>query len=450
MQITLETMRRFAGPKASAEILQAIVDVAPVVLPKYGITTPARMRQFFSNIAVESAGFTTIREENLTYTTTKRLRQVWPSRFPTDAAAAPFVRNPQKLANTVYANRMGNGAPSTGDGFRFRGRSLPQLTGKDAYLAIGAIMGLDLAANPHLICELPHILEAAAAFWKWKGAALVRAADAGQTSAVRKIWNGGTTGLNDVLAWLARADKVFTSPLEAAARPASLLAEPVADELPAEPEADGERDGEIPVEDEQDENLQVALPPVTEKVEATAAEESAATLSAAEIEAVQRRLKALKYHELGMIDGKWGGRLCAAIAAFKNDRHLSGEPVIDDALKAELDAAEAEGWTRPISPERANGVPEGSRVVDAAQKQGTTGLVATVIGIVTGIGSWLSDKFDAVRETIEPLRPLFRPIGHFIVDHWPVVLIAGGAFIAWQSARVWHARVQDHREGKTT
>lgn len=94
--------------------------------------------------------------------------------------------------------------------------------------------------------------------------------------------------------------------------------------------------------------------PVTEKVEQTAAEDAARELAVSDITSIQRRLKALKYHELGLVDGQWGGRLAAAIAAFKNDRHLSGEPVIDDALKEDLSAAEAEGWTRPISQERAN------------------------------------------------------------------------------------------------
>lgn len=436
MQLTLEVLRRFAGRQAHADILQAIVDAAPAVLPKYGITSPARVCQFFANIAVETGGFTTIREENMNYTTAARLRQVWKSRFgnKSDAELAPLLRNPERLGNTVYANRMGNGPPSSGDGFRYRGRSLPQLTGREAYEAIGRMLGLPLLTNPHLVCELPHILAVAAAFWKWKGPALARAADAGQTRQVRKLWNGGTVGLEEVISWVARAEKVFTSALEFA-RPAALL------EVPGDADIDAAND---------DDAAEPVAAPATSRVVFTDAETAAAALSDADIEAVQRRLKALKYHELGMIDGKWGGRLAAAIAAFKNDRHLSGEPVIDDALKAELDAAEAEGWTRPIAPERAEGKPEGSRVLDAAEKQGTAGGVLAGGGILTWLATKFSEWSDTVRELLEPLRPMFRPIGHFIVDHWPLVLVAGGGFVAWQASRAWRARVEDHREGKTT
>lgn len=73
---------------------------------------------------------------------------------------------------------------------------------------------------------------------------------------------------------------------------------------------------------------------------------------APDIRDVQKRLDALGYHEVGVVDGKWGGKTAAAIAGFKNDRHMSGEPVIDDALLAEMDKAESEGWKRPIAVER--------------------------------------------------------------------------------------------------
>ncbi|WP_207213046.1 hypothetical protein [Mesorhizobium sp. Pch-S] len=86
--------------------------------------------------------------ENLTYTSAARLREVWPSRFTSTAAAIPYVRNPQGLANRVYANRMGNGSEASGDGWRYRGRALPQLTGKENYRKASKLVGIDLVANP--------------------------------------------------------------------------------------------------------------------------------------------------------------------------------------------------------------------------------------------------------------------------------------------------------------
>lgn len=86
--------------------------------------------------------------ENLTYTSATRLREVWPSRFTSTAAAIPYVRNPQGLANRVYADRMGNGPEASGDGWRYRGRALPQLTGEDNYRKASKLVGVDLVSDP--------------------------------------------------------------------------------------------------------------------------------------------------------------------------------------------------------------------------------------------------------------------------------------------------------------
>lgn len=90
--------------------------------------------------------------ENLYYTKASRLREVWPSRFKSDAAAAPYVRNPRALANLVYGGRMGN-RPGTDDGWIFLGRSYPQLTGYDNYGRAGRALGIDLVANPDRVLE---------------------------------------------------------------------------------------------------------------------------------------------------------------------------------------------------------------------------------------------------------------------------------------------------------
>lgn len=86
--------------------------------------------------------------ENLTYTSAARIRAVWPKRFSSIAAAIPYVRNPQGLANRVYADRMGNGPEASGHGWRYRGRALPQLTGRENYEKASKLVGVDLISDP--------------------------------------------------------------------------------------------------------------------------------------------------------------------------------------------------------------------------------------------------------------------------------------------------------------
>jgi hypothetical protein len=177
---------------------------------------------------------------------------------------------------------------------------------------------------------------------------------------------------------------------------------------------------------------------------------AARELTETEVKAAQQLLHDLKYYEVGLPDGDIGSRTIAAVAAFKHDRGLIGEPVLDRALVKELDDAQAEGWARPIAPERAEGKPDGSRVMDAQEKLAAGGLIATVTAAISKAADTLSEWFEPVRALIDPLRPMLRPLGHFIAEHWHVIAIGVGGFVLWQSGRAWFARRQDHREGKTT
>jgi len=106
------------------------VEAMNTILPKYDIVTPKRLAAFLAQTAHESAGFTAVRE-NLNYSA-QALMKTWPSRFNATTAAA-YARQPEKIANKVYANRMGNGDEASGDGWRYRGRGLIQTTGKANY-----------------------------------------------------------------------------------------------------------------------------------------------------------------------------------------------------------------------------------------------------------------------------------------------------------------------------
>src|SRR5437763_12142905 len=114
-----DAVKAMAAPNADKHVIAEIIDDQDI-LPTFGIDTPKKIAHFLAQTSHESGGFM-IAIENMNYTA-KRLTQVWPKRFPTLEAAAPFAGNPQKLGNSVYANRMGNGSPASGDGFRFRGR----------------------------------------------------------------------------------------------------------------------------------------------------------------------------------------------------------------------------------------------------------------------------------------------------------------------------------------
>lgn len=131
---------------------------------RFGIDSRGRLAAFLAQVHHESAGFTRT-EENLYYTTPERIRAMWPSRVPTMADAAKLCRNPTALASRVYANRLGNGDESTGDGWTYRGRGLIQLTGRTNYKFAGGALGVDYVKSPDLVADPNDACATAAWFW---------------------------------------------------------------------------------------------------------------------------------------------------------------------------------------------------------------------------------------------------------------------------------------------
>lgn len=136
-------------------------------LDRYEINTRDRICSFLAQTGHESGQFR-ILVESLNYSAA-RLTKVWPKRFPTLAAAAPYAQNEQKLGSFVYANRLGNGDVGSGDGFRYRGRGLIQLTGKSNYAAAGKAIGVDLVSHPEYLQQPPYAALSAAWFWQSHG-----------------------------------------------------------------------------------------------------------------------------------------------------------------------------------------------------------------------------------------------------------------------------------------
>lgn len=171
-----------ACPDADAWAL-ALTDALPVA----GIDTGDGIAHFLAQLGHESSDLTRL-SESLWYTP-NRLCAVWPGRFPSKKAAMPYARNPQRLANNVYAGRLGNVRP--GDGWRFRGRGPIQLTGRDNYARCAEATGLPLIDHPDRLAERPEY-GATAAAWYWSQH-VTRSSVRGIT---RQI-NGGLNGLGD-------------------------------------------------------------------------------------------------------------------------------------------------------------------------------------------------------------------------------------------------------------
>jgi putative chitinase len=160
---------------------------------KAGIAAPRCVAAFLGQCAVESDGFRTL-EEDLGYSAA-RLVQVWPSRFPTIEAAQPYALQPESLANRVYANRMGNGDEATGDGWRFRGRGLIQISGRATYQRFARAMGMTLEqAVNHTTTRAG---AADSAVWFWTVNQLNGLANIWSVDLITRKINGGTTGAAD-------------------------------------------------------------------------------------------------------------------------------------------------------------------------------------------------------------------------------------------------------------
>ena len=180
------------APGARADLVAAFV-AADARIAAAEITTPDRLAHFVAQVATETGGLTRL-EEGLSYRA-ERLCAVWPSRFPTLASAKPFARNPRALAEKVYGGRLGN--VRSGDGYRYRGGGALQTTGRTNYRAAG------FEADPDRLRTPGPALAAALTYWTDHDCNAL--ADADDVEALRRRVNGGTTGLPECRAYLAKA-----------------------------------------------------------------------------------------------------------------------------------------------------------------------------------------------------------------------------------------------------
>ncbi len=166
------------------------------LLPDYGINTPQRIAAFVAQCAHESGGFTTLKE-NLNYRW-ETLRRLFPKYFPTDDLAKAYANMPNKqeaIANKIYASRMGNGPEESGDGYRFCGRGLIQLTGRDNYTFFAGSLGITVEEASEYLQTFEGAAQSACWFWETNN--LNQWADKGDIVTLTKRINGGTIGLDD-------------------------------------------------------------------------------------------------------------------------------------------------------------------------------------------------------------------------------------------------------------
>lgn len=194
-----------AGVKDPDKWLDAVVKTCA----EFEINTPERVAAFIAQTAHESGGYTML-VENLNYSDTT-MAAVWPNRFAVlgadkkpikengknvpNAFAKALHRKPEAIANTVYANRMGNGTIESGEGWLYRGRGLKQLTGKDNVTRCGQALGVDLVSNPDLLLEPEYAARSAG--WFWKANNLSKFADVEDLEGMTKKINGGLIGIAD-------------------------------------------------------------------------------------------------------------------------------------------------------------------------------------------------------------------------------------------------------------
>ncbi len=215
MNLTGEILKKVV-PTLKIERADELADISNQLCVKYGINDPDVYHEFIANVAHESGGFS-IKKESLYYTTPARLVQVWPSRFtlthePGKKDANQYTRQPDKLANTVYAGRMGNN--NINDGATFVGGGFAQITGRDAYAAYTAYLNTKNVTTLFTIEEVTEFVQSKdlwafdSAFWffcEFKNLEHLALED--KFEQLVKLWNGGYVGLAERKEYYERAKK---------------------------------------------------------------------------------------------------------------------------------------------------------------------------------------------------------------------------------------------------
>lgn len=209
MIVTLDQLREIFPSEQGLAAAPLYIDPINAALAEFSIDNPRRVSAWLANVGVESRELSCV-SENLFYTHAQRICDVWPARFPTQSIAQPYVGQPERLANVVYANRMGNGPVESGDGWRFRGGGAMQNTGRRIYALMAAHFQMPIDAAAQWVRTPVGAVRSGA--WYWWQAQCSQLADQQQfTLLVRRINPGDPIAIQLSRRWgyLAVAQRVF-------------------------------------------------------------------------------------------------------------------------------------------------------------------------------------------------------------------------------------------------
>ena len=187
------TLENFESWFPNNKYPQDWVDAINKVLPDYNITTPARISAFLAECSVESQDFTVL-QENLNYSA-EGLCKTFGSHFTNEEEAAEYAHNPEKIANRVYSNRMGNGDEASGDGWLYRGQGTIQLTGKENQQSFADSLNMSVGDIPNYLGTFEGAIQSACFFWENNN--LNTLADSGEIDEISRKINGGDNGIEE-------------------------------------------------------------------------------------------------------------------------------------------------------------------------------------------------------------------------------------------------------------
>jgi predicted chitinase len=444
--ISAAQLKAIAGPDAKAPLVNAVVRGWPDAVAKAKLTTKNRACHFLAQIMTETGGLQ-ILEESGAYKAARIMAIFGVGKHSakiTPAEAARIASLPVAQRGPVLFNRVyGVGNPkkmrefdNTGpnDGWLYRGGGMMQATGKSNYAAMAKKTGMPLVEHPELLHNPDSAFKAAYLEWIQDGRCNT-AADRDDVVAVRKIINGGSNGLTECEAFLAKAKKAL----------AGYSVEK--DEAP-EPEP-----AVLPEE----------APPNVQPVDPAIAGDPV-------LNDVQQRLKARRYPP-GVIDGKWGSGTSGALSGFMTDRglrlHLPTSLKefhdIADEVRAELLEAETENWFRPVSEARANAdssiIKELAPEVAPVKRNFFSALGASIVaflgtlwqtvsGYISDAWDFFTDHKDIVDDNPGIMSTVWGYVSAVPIGVWLFVAGCGLAFITYNSWRAIKTSTQAVQNGE--